>query len=203
MSRVLFGNQIDWAFFFLVLQIWWRFGRVYIWEDAPNLAVEAPPGEASSQLPAPSGFQAPGWWSAGLLSLGCGVIALVQARLQNSQAGTGQVLAAEAGAQPGSWGSRHTVLGFVCQPAALGLAGTSGAGGDFLVESWAQRDVSSWLSLQLCALQKGQALTSSMVWGKKDTWLSLPYLPQLWSNRTIASTSRAAVRIKWHETCRG
>lgn len=53
----------------------------------------------------------------------------MQARLQNSQAGTGQVLAAEAGAQPGSQGSLHTVLGFVCQPAALGLAGTSGAGG--------------------------------------------------------------------------
>ena len=53
----------------------------------------------------------------------------MQARLQNSQAGTGQVLVAEAGAQPGSRGSLHTVLGFACQPAALGLAGTSGAGG--------------------------------------------------------------------------
>ena len=42
---------------------------------------------------------------------------------------TGQVLADQASAWLGSQSSLPTVPGFACQPAALGLAGTSGARG--------------------------------------------------------------------------
>lgn len=84
-------------------------------------------GEASSQLPAPSGAQAPGRRGAGLLSLGSGAIAWAQAGLEDSQA---EMLVCAAQAGMACWPvSLPTVPGFACQPATLGLAGTSGARG--------------------------------------------------------------------------
>lgn len=93
----------------------------YTFGKPPNLALEAPPGKARSQLHVPSGVQAPGWRGAGFPSLGCGGITWVQRSLWESQ-----VLVAEIGAWPAYW-VLSFVLGFACQPAALGLAVTGGA----------------------------------------------------------------------------
>ena len=65
-------------------------------------------GEASSQLPTPSGVQISGQRGAGLPSLGCGITTWVPAGFQASQAETGQVLVAQAGAWLSSWVISYT-----------------------------------------------------------------------------------------------
>ena len=79
--------------------------------------------EAGSQLPAPSRVQTLGWRGAGLPSLGCShclgagwVMRQDRSLLTRLVPGRGQ-------------SSLPAVPGFACQPAALGLAGTSGARG--------------------------------------------------------------------------